>query len=232
MAAEDMPLTWLDQRELEMAAGRARIQEREGQLKANRSHAEEIRREEARKQEEEDNNRLAEARDGFISNRVELDRAGAEVADQAQTELEATQHTADRKNKVIDREHENMIEALDHPDVDTALAESITRDVVTAQAVNQPTILANNRGVDTETKPLNVTKHPVSGGEWEDDALALDRQVKPSDATVPKTRPKAEKVAKGKVPPVKQVVKQDFEPDAVKIVRATDDDILGEGREI
>lgn len=230
--AEDNPNTFEARRELELRAGRARVEERSrAMVDAGRLEGKQFDRalrdaELSLREDDEKRLRLLDTAATF--NKVEADRAGAEVIDQAQTELEAVQHIADRNEPILDYRREAIIEKL-QGDADPKAAEQVTTDVVTAQAVNQPTVLANNAGVETVDVPLNAST-------LRDHELALARTVVPDDKHVPKTRKQAEKVARGKVPPATKVVKEQAvvtqddpeKNEAVQIVRAASDDILGD----
>jgi hypothetical protein len=210
------------QRKAEMEAGRARLQElhdaagHKGPDLKHRFH-------DADKAIKEDEKRREELLTFQPGNQAERDRAGAEVADQAQTELEAVLHNADRMNQIIASDHQIAVEELDHPDVDTGKAEELTTDMVTAQAVNQPVPLANERGVDTETKPPNP--HDF------DESLIPDRLVQmPEEKYTPRTRAKAEKISRHKVPRAETVVRDGWhdgrgeDPNAaIKAVHAAKD---------
>jgi hypothetical protein len=209
------------QRRAEMDAGRARLQElhdaagiKDPDFKNRLKDSDEtVKEDEARRHE------LLTFAPG---SQAERDRAGAEVADQAQTELEAVLHFADRQEQIIAGEHQSQVERLDHRTVNIDKAEQTTTDAVTAQAVNQPVVLAHPDGYDT-AKPLNPQDM--------EEHLIPDRLVRaPSERYAPRTREKAEKVSRHKVPRVEQVVKQGWhegkgpDPDAaVKAVRAAKD---------
>ena len=217
-----------EQRRLaEMEAGRARLRELtqaaghdEKALAKAMKNADEVIKEDERRRDELLNFRPINAAD--------RDRAGAEVADQAQTELEAILHTADRAEPILTSEHQIAVEELDHPDVDTKRAEVLTTDMVTAQAVNQPVVLANEQGVDTESKPMNPHNF--------DESLIDTRLVTmPEEKHVPRTRKKAEKVSRNKVPRADAVVVDGWhegkgeDPDAAvkEVVRIDDPEALG-----
>jgi hypothetical protein len=210
------------QRQAEMEAGRARLQElhksaghKDADLKHVFSEADKVIKDDEKRREE-----LLMFQPG---NQAERDRAGAEVADQAQTELEAVLHNADRQTQIIASAHQIAVEELDHSDVDTGKAEELTTDMVTAQAVNQPVVLANERGEDTENKPPNP--HAF------DESLIPDRLVTmPEEKYTPRTRAKAEKVSRHKVPRTETVVRDGWhegkgeDPNAaIKAVHAAKD---------
>lgn len=152
-----------------------------------------------------------------VGDKAALDRAGAEVADQAQTELEAVLHLGDRVEKVVTNERQTTLERLEG-DADTTEATLITVDHVTAQAVNQPTILAHDDGQNTEERPLNTSGFP-------DEVLSPSLQV-PEDRVVPKTRKRAEAVARGKVPPTEEIVRPAFEEYALSEVSKVPDEVM------
>jgi len=217
-----------EQRRLaEMEAGRARLRE----LSQAAGHDEKALAKVMKNADEavkEDERRRDELLNFRPINAVDRDRAGAEVADQAQTELEAILHTADRAEPILTSEHQIAVEELDHPDVDTKRAEVLTTDMVTAQAVNQPVVLANEQGVDTESKPMNPQNF--------DESLIDTRLVTmPEEKHVPRTRKKAEKVSRNKVPRADVVVVDGWhegkgeDPDAAvkEVVRIDDPEALG-----
>lgn len=213
----------MSRREAEIELGRKRFNERHD-AKDRKVAIKEVDEAEAERRKE-----LEEAanRDDAATKR-ERDRAGAEVIDQAQTELEAVQHLADQEETVITREDEDELERL-LGNADPAAAQAVTKSLVEAQAINQPTPLAAAKGQDV-SKPLNT-----SGRADED--VALDRQGLPEDRHTPKTQAQASKVAKGKVPAPKEVVGpgkvvNDDDPStvkAVKVARAQPDSILDDG---
>ncbi len=214
-------------RQAEMEAGRARLRE----LSQAAGHDEKSlakRMKDADEAIKEDERRRDELLNFRPINAVDRDRAGAEVADQAQTELEAIIHTADRAEPILTAEHQIAVEELDHPDVDTKRAEVLTTDMVTAQAVNQPVVLANEQGVDTEAKPMNPQNF--------DESLIDTRLVTiPEEKHVPRTRKKAEKVSRHKIPKAEEVVVDGWHegkgpnPDAAvkEVVRIDDPEALG-----
>ena len=217
-----------EQRRLaEMEAGRARLRE----LSQAAGHDEKALAKVMKNADEaikEDERRRDELLNFRPINAADRDRAGAEVADQAQTELEAILHTADRAEPILTSEHQIAVEELDHPDVDTKRAEVLTTDMVTAQAVNQPVVLANEQGVDTESKPMNPQNF--------DESLIDTRLVTmPEEKHVPRTRKKAEKVSRNKVPRAGVVVVDGWhegkgeDPDAAvkEVVRIDDPEALG-----
>ena len=183
----------------EMEAGRARLRE----IAQAAGHDEKLlnkRIKDAEEEIKEDERRRDELLNFRPTNIADRDRAGAEVADQAQTELEAILHTADRAEPILTSPHQIAVEELEHPDVDTKRAEVLTTDMVTAQAVNQPVVLANERGVDTESKPMNPHG-------FEEDIIdpRMFTQM-PEEKHVPRTRAKAEKISRHKVPRAEAVV--------------------------
>lgn len=230
--ATDKPNRFESRREAELAAGRRRVEDRSAALiKAGRADGKQIERsfKDAQRGLDEDLKKREELLDTAKSfTQREADRAGAEVIDQAQTELEAVGHLANNDEPILDYRRQANVERL-KDGADPQAATEITTDVVTAQAVNQPTVLANDAGKETEGRPLNVTDQP-------DSALALNIQQTPEDKHVPKTQAKARKTAKAKVPPAEKVVKEQAvvtqdkpeKNEAVEIVRKAPDDALGE----
>lgn len=215
-------------RQDEMEAGRARLRE----IAQAAGHDDKILNKRIKDAEEvikEDEKRRHELLNFRPTNAVDRDRAGAEVADQAQTELEAILHTADRAEPILTSAHQIAVEELDHPDVDTKRAEDLTTDMVTAQAVNQPVVLANERGVDTESKPMNPH-------DFEEDIIdpRMFTQM-PEEKHVPRTRGKAEKISRHKIPRAEEVVVDGWHegkgpnPDAAvkEVVRINDPEALG-----
>lgn len=229
------PLTMQDRLKAELDAGRARFEERSKGEDASLLKQMRKRGEEEHRESEEHRKSVYGAQEEAIS-KAERDRAGAEVQDQAQTEMEALLHLADRNEPIIDMRRQTLIERIEG-DADPQGAQELTTDHVTAQAVNQPTILANERGQDTENQPLNTTIG-LAGTDIPDDKLANDQVEMPTDRETPKTRAAAEKVAKGKVPPTQKVVRHGAtsnDPDprtvdkgAVPIMRAAPNDILSD----
>jgi len=217
-----------EQRRLEeMEAGRARLREI-GQAAGHDEKTLSKAIKNADEQIKEDERRREEMFAFQLINVADRDRAGAEVADQAQTELEAILHTADRAEPILTAEHQIAVEELDHPDVDEKRAEDLTTDMVTAQAVNQPVVLANEQGFDTEAKPMNP--------QGFDERLIDTRLVTmPEEKHAPRTRQKAEKVSRHKIPRAKEVVVDGWHegkgpnPDAAvkEVVRIDDPEALG-----
>lgn len=188
------------QRRAEIEAGRRRFEENAGRADLKRGEVAELRKLGDRQLEEDEERRKAVWEAPPLSSTIERDRAGAEVADQAQTELEALGHLADRADRIVTSEHSNAVERMEHPDADPERAKAVTMDTVTAQAVNQPTVLANERGIPTEVRPLNIS-------DFRDEELELDRPgITPDDRLVPKTREQAEQVAREKTPEPEDVV--------------------------
>jgi hypothetical protein len=146
--------------------------------------------------------------------------------DAAQTGLEAYMHLADRVKKVTSVADMRALERFDHEGSDTGAAEEHTELHIVTMAEGQPTPLANERGLETENRPLNTT-------EFRDEELELGRAAVPSDEAVPKTRRRAGRRAKELVPDLQLVLKEAAiqsdpkmeENEAVEIVRATNDDI-------
>jgi hypothetical protein len=222
-----------DRRIAELQAGRARLQElHEAARKAGVKDSDEKdlkrRFRDADEEIKEDERRRHELLNFAPINRVDRDRAGAEVADQAQTQLEAVLHNADRQETIIASAHQIAVEELDHPTVDTKRAEALTTDMVTAQAVNQPVVLANEAGVDTESKPMNP--HDFDEGLIDPRLVTM-----PEEKFTPRTRKKAEKVSRHKIPRTEEVVVDGWHdgvgpnPDAAvkEVVRINDPEALG-----
>jgi hypothetical protein len=194
------------QRQAEIQAGRDRVHETMGRMHDTKHYSEIKKRADAQIKEDEERRHQLLTAPG-LGDRARLDRAGAEVADQAQTELEAVTHFADRRHRIILGEHSNAVERLEHEDADPKLATQTTLNEVTAQAVNQPTPLANEQGRDTIDRPLNNTL-------FLDHELELDRPgITPEDRHVPKTREQAEEVARVRVPDAEQVVRPGWHQD-------------------
>lgn len=241
MADDDkgnQPMTMDDRRKAELDAGRARFDERSQGVDA-KVRTQMLRRGEDEHRESEDHRKAVYGEQEDAVAKRERDRSGAEVQDQAQTQLEALLHLANREEPIIDMRRQTLIERLEG-DADPGEAEDLTTDHVTAQAVNQPTVLANERGQETENQPLNTTIG-MAGTDRPDEHLAQDQVKMPTDRETPKTRSDAEKVARGKVPPVEKVVRAGAttnDPDpktvdkgAVPIVRSAASDILGDADE-
>lgn len=194
--------TFMTQREAELRAGRERVQERLD--RSDDKHKRNMRdrfksADEERVQDEERRERILNA--PGIADKATLDRAGAEIVDQAQTQLEAVGHLYDRQEKVTTAGQQWELEALEgHADPEGAT--ELTEDAVTAQAVNQPTVLANNAGIPTEDRALNVTG-----------LRSVEPLPVPEERHVPKTRKRAEQIAKAKVPPAERVVKPGWHGD-------------------
>ncbi len=215
----DLPVGVLERREAEMATGRAAFEERNGKSAEHtkrllKEHEEMIKEEEAR---------VAELNSTpSLGDRAARDRAGAELIDQAQTMLEAVGHNADREVTIVTRFQQTEIEKLEGP-ADPAKATAMATDHVTAQAVNQPTVLASEQGTPTEDRPLNLT-------DFRDSELSPATPV-PADKFVPKTRRKAETVSRQKVPSADAIVKPDFEADALRIAMRAPDEALAPSKE-
>jgi hypothetical protein len=230
---EDRPHSFENRRKMEMEAGRRRVQERMSAAGQKSSEFKDHfkRAEDEIKADEERRERLFN--DTPAIDKAEADRAGAEVADQAQTQLEAVQHLADRNEPIIDFRRERIIERLEG-DADPRGAEEVTRDLVTAQAVHQPTPMASMKGLETEDRPLN-------NSDFRDEELALDRVTTPDDQHAPKTEEQAREVAAAKVPETEAVVVAGWHlgpgdnPEKVEqvvdLVRSADDLVL-DGPEI
>lgn len=195
--------TFMSQREAELNAGRARIEERLGQIN-DKNAAEHSRRlmKETDKLNKEDLDRRDELLNApGVEDKMIRDRAAAEIVDQAQTQLEDILHRANRSLPITTVADQLLAERLER-NTDPGAATDATTDLVTAQAVNQPTVLANNAGIPTEDRALNTTGLPV-------DPIAI-----PDERHVPKTRKRAEKIAKDKVPPAEDIVKPGWHGDA------------------
>jgi hypothetical protein len=238
MAEQDRDVTALtmeDRRQAELDAGRARFEELSGNLDGAQKRQMLKRGEDEHRESEEHRQSIYGAQKEAVS-KAERDRAGAEVQDQSQTELEAVLHLADRNEPIIDMRRQTVIERLED-DADAGAAQELTTDHVTAQAVNQPTVLANERGQETEKQPLNTTLG-VAGQGIPDEHLANDQIEMPTARETPKTRAAAVKVAKGKVPPTQKVVRHGAttnDPDpktvdkgAVPVMRSASNDILSD----
>lgn len=217
---------WMAQREAELQAGREKVRENMAASHLARAQADRLIRD-ADAQIEEDMQRREQILDTSVAvDQREHDQAGAEVIDQAQTMLEAVQHLADRQEPILDFRRANRVDRLEDPTADPKAARDLAVDHVTAQAVNQPTVLASERGVETENRPLNDTD-----GMFPDAELALPVLPTPKDKHVPKTRPQAEEIADLKVPEAERVVKEAaivsdqalHRNEAIDIVRETPD---------
>jgi hypothetical protein len=187
-----------DRRKAEIEAGRERFLERSklAEISSKEVHAQQ-------KIGDMQLNEDLQRRDEILNaepdySKAARDRAGAEIVDQAQTALEAVQHLADQEDRILTVEQELAIEALTHPNADPDRATAITTDMVTAQAVNQPTVLANNEGQNTEDQPLN-------NGPFSDAELSQATPI-PDEKHVPKTAARARLIAKKKVPDASEVV--------------------------
>src|SRR4051812_25057325 len=151
----DTPNSADARREAEMNLGKQRTHEALKNLKVDDRELKRLQ-QANREQLEEDEQRRADVAGESLADKAERDRAGAEVIDQAQTQLEAVGHLKDREEKVLSYDQQRAVEELDG--TDNKGAEAITTDLTTAQAVNQPTVLAANAGQDTENQPLNTTR--------------------------------------------------------------------------
>lgn len=193
--------TFLTQRDLELQAGRERLKsiasnagpQAQKTLTAHQKDAERL-----LKEDLEQRDRILNA-EGTADNLLR-DRSGAEIVDQAQTQLEALGHLADREERITTLDQQLAMERFEGP-VDPGEAEAMSADAVTAQAVNQPTVLANNAGIPTEDRALNKTGLPVAQSEV------------PSERHVLKTRKRAEKIALEKVPPIQKAVRPGWHGD-------------------
>lgn len=186
------------QRRLEIEAGRARVAE---SMKLTGVNDREMRdkfklADEELKRDEERRFRLLN--DPGMPDKVQLDRAGAEVADQAQTQLEAALHLADREEKIVTGFQQEAAEKLESVDVDGV--QQASEEAIVAQAINQPTPLANERGLPTEGRPLNTS-------DFADDELELTRVETPEDRMTPKTKDQAEDFAVARNPDPREVVR-------------------------
>lgn len=216
--------TFLTQRELELQAGRTRLKaiaEAAGP-QAGKDLTRHLKDNERQLKEDLEQRDRILTSPGTADNLLR-DRSGAEIVDQAQTQLEALGHLADREERILTLDQQLAMERFEGP-VDPEEAEAMSADAVTAQAVNQPTVLANNAGIPTEDRALNKTGLPVAQSEV------------PSERHVPKTRQRAEKIAKGKVPPIQKAVRPgwhgdkngptdvtaEFADNAIEVVEAAD----------
>jgi hypothetical protein len=192
------------QRRLEIEAGRARVREiaRTSNTDDDLDRRFKLADEELKRDEERRHHLLHNT---GVQDKVALDRAGAEVADQAQTQLEAALHLADRDDRITTAFQQEAAERLESVDVGEVAKAS--EEAIVAQAVNQPTPLANERGLPTEGRPLNVS-------DFSDDELELARVETPEDRMTPKTTAQAEDFAVARNPDPEQVVRpgwHDFE---------------------
>lgn len=220
---------WMAKREAEMAAGREKVEQNMAASDLAKEQAQRLFREadERLKEDEEQRQRILDT--SVAVDKREHDQAGAEVIDQAQTALEAVQHLADRQEVIVDFRRANRVDRLEDPTVDTKAAQDLVTDHVTAQAVNQPTVLANEQGAETENRPLNY-----SHGDFTDEELAIASLPTPKDKHVPKTREMAEQIAREKVPETERVVKEAaivsdqalHRNEAIDIVREAPDEAL------
>lgn len=209
-----------DQRSAELEAGRARLR----MFSAQRGEEEVEARERASALaiEEDDRQRYETLTRISYPEKVRLDRAASEVADQAQTTLEAALHYGDRRDRFPDepritaagvavpenhtqgriqtRAQQRAIEELEG--VDTELVHETTKAMVRAQAVGQPTPLAAARGLPTQGRALNISA-------FEDVELDTvnEPRVIPTDRMTPKTPEQAEEYADARTPAPEQVVK-------------------------
>lgn len=194
--------TFMSQREAELSAGRERVQERMGNSeKTDKRHMQRLFKDADREREEDERRREEILNATGLEDKAVLDRAGAEVADQAQTMLEALGHLADREEKITTVFQQREMEALEG-NADPDAATEMAVDATTAQAVNQPTVLANNAGVPTEDRALNVTGLTTVA------PLPI-----PDERHVPKTRKRAEQIAKAKVPSAQELVRPGWHGD-------------------
>lgn len=220
---------FMSQREAELRAGREKVLQNASASELAKKEADRLVREADERIKDDMLRRELILDTSVAMDKTEHDRAGAEIIDQAQTALEAIQHLADRQEPIIDMRRANRVERLEDETVDTTGAQELVTDFVTAQAVNQPTILAEQRGVETVGRPLNNTD-----GVFTDEELALAALPTPKDKHVPKTREQAESIASDKVPPVERMVKEagivsDYAPErneAIDLVRAAPDEAL------
>lgn len=217
-----------DNRLAELSVGRARLEE----LSKNREDHDEKdfkrRLRDADEQIKEDERRRDELLNAApMAAGADRDRAGAEVADQAQSELESVIHNADRQERILTAGHSISVELLEHPTVDMGKAEQQSMDLTTAQAVNQPVVLAEQAGEDT-SKVLNPDG-------WPEERIDERLVAIPPEKYTPRSRKKAEELARKKTPDAETVVREGWhegkgpDPDAaVKAVRkARDPEALG-----
>jgi hypothetical protein len=187
------------QREAEMERGRQLSRERSALRGDVKDFQHRVKEADARIKEDEDRRHSTIIEPVTAGDKELRDITGAAVQDQAQTLHEAILHLADRQEPIIDFRRQRRVDLLEDETVDTAEAHEIAVQAVLAQAVNQPTVLANNQGQETEDKPLNISL-------FADDELALTRVVLPPDELTPKTRDQAEEAAVGMVPEPERVV--------------------------
>jgi hypothetical protein len=187
------------QREAEMERGRQLSRERSALRGDVKDFQHRMKEADARIKEDEDRRHSTIIEPTPAADKTLHDIAAAAVQDQSQTLHEAIIHLADRQEPIIDFRRQKRVDLLEDETVDTAEAHEIAVQTVLAQAVNQPTVLANNQGQDTENRPLNISL-------FADDELALTRVVLPPDELTPKTRDQAEEAAVGMVPEPERVV--------------------------
>lgn len=236
-------------RQAEIEAGRARL--REMHNFRERSAEDEGQREQDIDAALQEDERLRYERLTAMgtADKAKLDRAASEVVDQAQTQLEAALHFGDRRDRfpeepritaagvavpenhvqgrIQTRSQQRAIEdlAFDNPDnVNMDLVQETTRQIIMAQAVAQPTPLANARGLPTEGRALNISEF----ADVELDSVHRAEAI-PTDRMTPKTPEQAEQFASERTPWPADVVKPGWhEPEkalaaeSVPLVRPTD----------
>lgn len=194
--------TFMTQREAELNAGRQRISERmERAENADRKGLQRLFKDADRELKEDERRREEILNATGIEEQAVLDRAGAEVADQAQTQLEALGHLADSAERITSVLQQLEMERLEG-NADPGAATEMAVDATTAQAVNQPTVLANNAGLPTEDRALNTTG-----------LTTVAPLPVPEERHVPKTRKRAEQIARNKVPPAEELVRPGWHGD-------------------
>jgi hypothetical protein len=186
-------------RELEMNRGREVSRERAaraGQIKEFQGFVKEA---DARFKDDEERRRGIIETPETAHDKALRDIAGASVQDASQTLHEAILHLADREEPILDFRRQRRVDELDDPTVDLKAAHEVATQAVVAQAINQPTVLANEEGKETENQPLNVSL-------FHDDELSMGRVVLPPDELTPKTHDQAVEAAEGMVPAPERVV--------------------------
>jgi hypothetical protein len=229
--AEGVSAGWEAQRQAEIEAGRQRFQERSGQQKGEVDTARLTR--DADEQQKEDEKRREAIYNPEIVNKREHDFAGSTLVDASQTMLEAYMHAADRVKKITTVADMRALEAFKFEGAKPEDAEKEAELQVTVMAEGQPTVLANERGEETEGRPRNASR------DFTDEELALGRLGMPSDIATPKTKRQARKRAGENIPPARQVLKEaaivsdlSMEPnEAVEIVKGMDDEVIQYGED-
>jgi hypothetical protein len=187
------------QREEEMKRGREAVSSRMARGGGVKDFARMKKEADARLEEDEERRKLILENPEVAADKALRDIAGAAVQDQAQTLHEAILHLADREEPILDFRRQRAVDELEDETVDLQAARDVTTDMVRAQAVNQPTVLASEEGQETEDKPLNTTL-------FADSELSFDRVVLPPDELTPKNVEQADEAAEGMVPSPEQVV--------------------------